>query len=304
MQVATADVRFSASHFAEKVYSWVESLITGTVSDVDGSIQSRQVVSRNQEQADPFREGTDLLDLYQAGRDVSKRTDVAVENFEASESAAKARPSLLETVSARLEEASALIEPDPLEALRMTPQDQMRMDMIAAVVERFTGKWIQLMDPDAFLEAREQSEADAAEQASAMTDARTALDGTVMKTETFGVDYQLVESCRKSETTTFEVEGQVQTTDGQSISVDISVTMSRNFAIEQNISYSEGADVRDPLVINFSGTAAELTERSFSFDIDADGQTDQISTPLNGGFLVLDHNGEEGGRSSQSDRRR
>tara|TARA_Y100000588_G_scaffold97414_2_gene105721 strand:- start:22003 stop:22368 length:366 start_codon:yes stop_codon:yes gene_type:complete len=121
MQVATADVRFSASHFAEKVYSRVESLIT--VSDLDGSIQSRQVVSRNQEQADPFREGTDLLDLYQAGRDVSKRTDVAVENFEASESAAKARPSLLETFAARLEEASALIEPDPLEALRMTPQD-------------------------------------------------------------------------------------------------------------------------------------------------------------------------------------
>ena len=68
--------------------------------------------------------------------------------------------------------------------------------------------------------------------------------------------------------------------------------MSRSFAVEQRVSYSEGANVRDPLVINFSGTVAELTERSFSFDIDTDGQTDQIATPINGGFLALDRNGD------------
>ncbi len=292
MQIASADVRLSASHFSETVYSRQETLTTGTVSGVDGSLRSGQVATRSQEQADPFRQGTDLLDLFQGGQDLTTREDVAVENLVASESAAAVRPSLLEMVRARLKE---LVQTtgltDPLEALKMTPQDQMRMDMIAAVVERFTGKRIQLMDPEAFLEAREQSLADVAEQAAALSDAQTAGDG--VGTEVYGIDYQLVESYRESETTTFEAEGQIETLDGQSISVDISVTMSRSFAIEQRVSYSEGADVTDPLVINFNGTAAELTERSFEFDIDSDGQTDQIATPgTNSGFLALDQNGD------------
>ena len=290
MQVASADVRLSASHFAEKVYSRQETLRTGHVSNVDGSLKSGQSVSRIQEQANPFREGTDLLDLFQGGRDVAARHDVAVENLVASESAASARPSLLEMVSARVKEMVETGLEDPFENLQMTPQDQARMEMIAAVVERFTGKRIQLMDPEAFLEARAQSVADVADDAAALTEAQVPGEGASV--ETFGIDYQLVESYRESETTTFEVEGQFQTTDGQSISVDVSVTMSRSFAIEQRVSYSEGANVQDPLVINFNGTAAELTERLFSFDIDADGQTDQIATPTNGGFLALDRNGD------------
>lgn len=292
MQVASADVRFSASHFAEKAYSRQETLTTGTVSAVDGSLASGQVVTRNQEQADPFREGTDLLDLFQGGREVASRHDVAVENLVASESTAHARPSLLDMVTARLKELvnTAGLE-DPLEALEMKPQDKARMDMIAAVVERFSGKRIQLMDPDAFLEAREQSEADAAELAAALTEVQAS--GEAVSAETYGIDYQLVESYRESETTTFAAEGQIQTSDGQSISVDVSVTMSRSFAIEQRVSYSEGANVRDPLIINFGGTAADLTERSFMFDIDSDGQTDQIAAPGSGsGFLALDQNGD------------
>jgi hypothetical protein len=204
MQVASADVRFSASHFSEKVYSREETLTIGHVSDVDGSLRSGQVVARTQEQAEPFRNGTDLLELFQGGRDVSTRHDVAVENLAASESALSARPSLLEMVSARLKEMGASAPKDLSEDLEMTPQDQARMEMIAAVVERFTGKRIRLMDPDACLEAREQSEADAARQAAALTEVQT--PGGGVATETFGIDYQLVESYRESETTTFKSE--------------------------------------------------------------------------------------------------
>ena len=44
-------------------------------------------------------------------------------------------------------------------------------------------------------------------------------------------------------------------------------------------------------MINFSGAAAELTQRDFQFDIDADGSADQIAFVGPGsGFLVLDKN--------------
>lgn len=46
-------------------------------------------------------------------------------------------------------------------------------------------------------------------------------------------------------------------------------------------------------MINFSGTAVELTERKFHFDIDADGTSDQIHFVKPGsGFLAYDKNGD------------
>ena len=47
----------------------------------------------------------------------------------------------------------------------------------------------------------------------------------------------------------------------------------------------------DPLVINFDGTAAELQDLRFAFDLDGDGQAENV--PLlagNRGYLALDRN--------------
>jgi len=50
---------------------------------------------------------------------------------------------------------------------------------------------------------------------------------------------------------------------------------------------------KDPLAINFDGTAAELTQSKFAFDLDADGREEQIAfVGAGSGFLALDHNGD------------
>ena len=55
----------------------------------------------------------------------------------------------------------------------------------------------------------------------------------------------------------------------------------------------DSAKLKDPLVLNFNGNAAELTTTRFSFDIDSDGQQDQIAfTGPNSGFLALDRNND------------
>ena len=47
----------------------------------------------------------------------------------------------------------------------------------------------------------------------------------------------------------------------------------------------------DPLVLNFAGTAAQLTDQRFAFDLDADGSAEQINFAGPGsGFLVFDRN--------------
>ena len=49
----------------------------------------------------------------------------------------------------------------------------------------------------------------------------------------------------------------------------------------------------DPLVVNFDGTAAQLSDAKFSFDLQRDGQNETLPTLGSGsGFLALDLNGD------------
>jgi hypothetical protein len=67
--------------------------------------------------------------------------------------------------------------------------------------------------------------------------------------------------------------------------------MRRQFLSETRTEMRIG-ELQDPLVINFAGTAAELTERTFAFDLDSDGETEQIHfVGPNSGFLAPDANG-------------
>ncbi len=84
----------------------------------------------------------------------------------------------------------------------------------------------------------------------------------------------------------------VNTADGQQINFTLQLEMSRSFVQETHLSIREGDAVRkDPLVINFNGTGAQLTDAQFAFDLDADGQQENIAFVTGGsGFLALDKN--------------
>jgi len=109
----------------------------------------------------------------------------------------------------------------------------------------------------------------------------------------FGVAYDRHEVHEEMEHTTFRAEGKVRTADGKEISLQLDMAMFRSYREESSVSLRAGDAVRkDPLVINFDGTAAQLQNRRFSFDLDADGSKEQV--PLltgNRGYLALDRNG-------------
>jgi hypothetical protein len=68
--------------------------------------------------------------------------------------------------------------------------------------------------------------------------------------------------------------------------------MSREFHESASIQIRAGdARLVDPLVINYDGPAADLTDAKFSFDLDSDGQEEDVSFVGPGsGFLVFDRN--------------
>lgn len=91
----------------------------------------------------------------------------------------------------------------------------------------------------------------------------------------------------------FTSQGTVTTTDGRSIDFSVDLSMSSRF---ETYYYEQTNDVIrmcDPLVLNFDGDIADLSDQTFMFDLDADGTEEEISMLSSGnGFLALDSNGD------------
>lgn len=98
----------------------------------------------------------------------------------------------------------------------------------------------------------------------------------------------------EKECTNFSTKGVVKTADGREISINMDISMSRSFSqyFEEEFQVMP-VNTCDPLVINFDGNVADLTDQKFFFDIDGDGDKDEISNLASGsGYLALDKNGD------------
>ena len=108
----------------------------------------------------------------------------------------------------------------------------------------------------------------------------------------YGVEYDSSETRYESEQTSFSASGVIKTADGREIGFNLDLAMKREYLSETNVSLRAGDAVKkDPLVINFNGMAAELTDTRFNFDIDADGTSEKVaSLGAGSGYLALDKN--------------
>lgn len=99
---------------------------------------------------------------------------------------------------------------------------------------------------------------------------------------------------QEEEHTSFSSTGTVKTSDGREIQFQVDVAMSRSFEeyFSQEVEQMNFA-LCDPLVINMDVGTAQLQDQKFYFDLDADGQEDEISMLGSGsGYLALDKNGD------------
>lgn len=110
----------------------------------------------------------------------------------------------------------------------------------------------------------------------------------------WAAEFYASETYTEKETLSFKANGVINTSDGKQIQFDVNLKMSHEF------SYSNSTDIRmgnsrllDPLVINYDGPAASVTQTKFNFDIDSDGTKESLSTLTKGsGFLALDLNND------------
>jgi hypothetical protein len=156
----------------------------------------------------------------------------------------------------------------------------LQVTILKLLVEKLTGRKLELFDARAMNNGKEVELPP--EQAS---------HGN--PSQGWGAVYHAEETTLEQESTQFSAQGIVRTADGREITLSVELNMSREFISHTQLTVRAGDALKDPLVINFEGNAAELTRTKFAFDIDADGRMDQIAfVGPNSGFLALDHNGD------------
>ena len=97
----------------------------------------------------------------------------------------------------------------------------------------------------------------------------------------------------ESESTTFASKGLVQTADGRNIDFNVEVSMSRAFMNQIDTLEVQDYIKTDPLMINLDTNIGSVSDQKFFFDLDSDGDEEQISFAGKGsGFLALDKNGD------------
>lgn len=93
----------------------------------------------------------------------------------------------------------------------------------------------------------------------------------------------------EEEQLSWNANGVVTTADGKTVSFALDLALSRSISWDATQVRTIGPRLKDPLVINFAGTAAQLSNQRRDFDLDNDGQTENMAMLASGsGFLALD----------------
>jgi hypothetical protein len=150
--------------------------------------------------------------------------------------------------------------------------EELRSLVVKMMVEQISGRRIDWIDAEELLSPKQESGA-------AATGSATAEPG-------FALFYGEIER----ESIEFSASGSIRTADGLQIDFSLELSMSRERTTLLGIEGGGGV-VKDPLVIDFSGRGAELLDQKGWFDLNRDGEAEEVAMLAPGGaYLALDHN--------------
>lgn len=155
-----------------------------------------------------------------------------------------------------------------------------RLNLIRRMVEMITGQKIRLLAVDLSSAGRvERSTA-------ALANVQTAGND-------WGARYEAHTVYEQIERTSFAAAGVVRTRDGREVQFSLQIEMHSALREETTLveRFGNAQQAKDPLLINFSGTAPQLLDQTFHFDLDADGQQEALPRLASGSaYLVFDRN--------------
>lgn len=164
-------------------------------------------------------------------------------------------------------------------------RSRVNLMILEAIFEAITGRSLNLKESKEVAEGAAKEGGPAELQVDASPPSRNLRQGNDLV-------YQRQERYQEHEHMQFQAQGTIRTQDGREISFNVDLAMSRDFVYESNLEVQR-VQMIDPLVINFDGLGAQLSQTQFSFDLDSDGTEEQLASLKTGsGFLALDRNND------------
>lgn len=119
----------------------------------------------------------------------------------------------------------------------------------------------------------------------------TGATGTAAPSATPDQAVLVSEASQQQEQLTFSAQGQVTTSDGRQLSIQLGFAMQFE-QTQLNQRLTRTSALKDPLVLNLDGQVAGFSRARFQFDLDADGQKESLAALDSGSaFLARDLNG-------------
>lgn len=228
----------------------------------------------------------------------SHQVKTSVRSWTANRSTANGEQNTLATASSVvLSESGKALQSNESAAIQKSldeAENDPKLRMIRSLVAMLTGKTIKSLNASAL---QHEGSAPSVQTPTTTTPTTTSTPTapTTSQPTAFAFEYTRRESYSESEQTSFAAAGVINTADGQQISFSVSLSMSRSYYEESSFSVTIGdtRQLQDPLVLNFDGEAAQLTDQRFAFDLDSDGDNESINFVAGGsGFLAFDRNGD------------
>ena len=163
----------------------------------------------------------------------------------------------------------------------LTPQ----LSMIKDLMERLTGVPIKVYAAELQASATSmQVQSQSAAVGAAANGRASAGFGLLYEESTVRQEYERLD---------FQMQGQIQTSDGRTIDFQLDLRLERLYREESStrIALGDAAVPVDPLVLQFDGPASALQNQRFAFDLQGDGQAENVPLLAQGwGYLALDKN--------------
>jgi hypothetical protein len=199
--------------------------------------------------------GRGTLSISDAGREMARQASLR--------QARDAIPDLQEAVQP---EATAKDEDASL-----SPEDELKIRVIEDLLTQLFGRKVKL----ARFKGVNAKEGDPKVTSSSESEGR---QGEGPRRVGWGVEISVHEKETREERSDFRAVGEIRTADGKVLNLSMRLSMASSTTRESSFLFQAGDAVRkDPLILNFAGNAAELTNTRFSFDLEGDGSMENIA---------------------------
>ncbi|WP_174874416.1 hypothetical protein [Vogesella oryzae] len=111
-------------------------------------------------------------------------------------------------------------------------------------------------------------------------------------TPSWGMRLQREFHYQEQESLQFSASGNITTSDGRQLSFQLDIQLQRSLELHSNETLNFGAAAKDPLMLTLGSDAGVLSGASVAFDLEGNGTMDALPMVANGGWLVLDRNGD------------